>query len=322
MALSDLAVYSEYAYTTRNEFLDYNINLFNQASQGTIRLQPSAHQGDYSDEVFWKKVAGGTVRRRNAYGSGAIAQKRMTQGVETSVKIAAGTPEMLFQPSDLTWIQLNPESAGIAFGQQLAMDSLADMFNTAAGCFIAGISGVPGKVLDISAASGDAAKNSFLTQADAAQLMGDRSSAILAWLMHSKPANDLLKNALTNGERLFSYGTVNVMRDPLGRVYIVSDAPALQGPSSTFFTLGLKRDAIRIGQNNDWYAAETKITGQENIQTTYQAEWTYNIGLEGFAWDKSSGSHSPNDAALFTAANWDKVVTSEKDVGGVLLKSK
>lgn len=322
MALSDLAVYSEYAYTTRNELLDYNINLFNQASQGAIRLQPSAHQGDYSDEVFWKKLAGGSVRRRNAYGSGAIAQKRMTQGVETSVKVAAGTPEMLFEPSNLTWIQQNPESAGIAFGQQLALDGLADMFNTATGCFIAGISGVPGKVLDISAEAGDAAKSSFTAQADAAILMGDRSNAILAWIMHSKPANDLYKNALVNGERLFTYGTVNVLRDPMGRVYIISDAPSLQGASSTFYTLGLKRDAIRIGQNNDWYAAERDITGFENIQKAYQAEWTYNIGLEGFAWDKGTGGHSPNDAALFTAANWDKVVTSEKDLGGVLLKTK
>lgn len=325
MALSDLAVYSEYAYTTRNELLDYNINLFNGATAGAIRLQPSAHQGDYSDEVFWKKLAGGAVRRRNAYGNGAIAQKRMSQAVETSVKVAAGTPEMLFEPSNLTWIQCNPEEAGIAFGQQLAVDALADMLNTSVGCFKAAMLGVPGKVSDISAGTGDAAKNSFIAQANAAILMGDRASSLRAWVMHSKPANDLLVNALTNGNGLFNYGTVNVFRDPLGRVFVVSDAPSLvegSGASAKFYSLGLKADAIRIGENNDWYAAERPITGFENIQLAYQAEWTYNVGLDGFAWDKGTGGHSPNDAALFATPNWDRIVTSEKDIGGVMLITK
>ena len=63
-------------------------------------------------------------------------------------------------------------------------------------------------------------------------------------------------------------------------------------------------------------------TGKENIQTTYQAEWSYNLGLRGYAWKTESGGAAPNDTALGTGTNWEKVVTSNKDTAGVLLKTK
>jgi hypothetical protein len=61
--------------------------------------------------------------------------------------------------------------------------------------------------------------------------------------------------------------------------------------------------------------------GDENIQRSIQSEWTYNLGIKGAAWDKTNGGKSPNDAALATAANWDRYATDFKDTAGVLIKA-
>ena len=80
MALSDLAVYSEYAYSSFSEVLRQQIDLFNSATGGAIVLQGAAHQGDFSDVAFFAKVTGGLVRRRNAYGSGALSRSPSPSG--------------------------------------------------------------------------------------------------------------------------------------------------------------------------------------------------------------------------------------------------
>ena len=77
-----------------------------------------------------------------------------------------------------------------------------------------------------------------------------------------------------------------------------------------------------VEPNNDFDAVTVDTTGKENIQTTYQAEWSYNLGLRGYAWKTESGGAAPNDTALGTGTNWEKVVTSNKDTAGVLLKTK
>lgn len=322
MALSDLAVYSEYAYSSMTEVLAQQIEIFNGASDGVIVLVPAAHQGDFSDEAFFAKISG-LVRRRNAYGSGAIAQKTLKHLVDTSVKVAAGTSEIRLDPGQFRWIQQNPEVAGAALGQQLAGDLLADMLNTAIGCAVSALSAQASNLKDASTSD-----PSFVGLTEAAGLMGDRQNAIRAWIMHSTPVTKLYVNALTNAEHLFSYETVNVIRDPFGRLFVITDSPSLQwsvttpSPASGYMSLGLVQGGIYVGQNNDFDAAETVATGDENIKRTYQAEWSYNVGVQGFAWDKPNGGKSPTDSALFTASNWDKYATSSKDLAGVLYKTK
>lgn len=323
MALSDLAVYSEYAYSSFSEVLQQQVNLFNQASGGTIQLQAAAHQGDFSDVAFFAKIAGGTVRRRNAYGTGTVSEKTLAHLVDTMVKVAAGTPPIRIDPGQFRWIQQNPQVAGVALGQQLAVDTLADMLNTGLGATVAALSGVAAVVTDVTGVTAPGDKMSFINQAAASAKFGDASNRVQAWVMHSKPMHDLYANALTNAERLFVYGTVNVLRDPFGRLLIMSDSPNLvvTGSPNVYNTLGLVPGALMLDQNNDFDANEETKNGGENIIRTYQAEWSYEMGIMGFAWDKANGGKSPNDAAILTGTNWDRYATSEKDLAGVLLKT-
>lgn len=324
MALSDLAVYSEYAYSSFTEVLQQQIDLFNAASGGTIQLSSAAHQGDFSDVAFFAKIAGGTVRRRNAYGSGTVSEKALAHLVDTMVKVAAGTPPIRIDPSQFLWIQQNPEIAGVVLGQQLAVDTLADMLNLSIGALVAALSNVGAAVVhDVTGETSPADKMSFLNQTGAAAQYGDASNRISAWIMHSKPMHDLYANALTNAERLFTYGNVNVLRDPFGRLMIMTDSTNLvtAGSPNVYNTLGLVPGAINLQQNNDFIANEETKNGGENIIRTYQAEWSYELGLMGFSWDKANGGKSPNDAALLLGTNWDRIATSEKDLAGVLLKT-
>lgn len=323
MALSDLAVYSEYAYSSMTEVLRQQIDLFNAASGGAIVLGSAAHQGDFSDTAFFGKVDG-LVRRRNAYGTGTVSEKVMRHLVDTMVKIAAGTAPVRLDPGQFKWIQQNPEVAGAALGQQLAVDTLADMLNTGLGAFYAATVQVAANVLDVTARTPPADKLSFGILAEATGKLGDQSGgAITAWIMHSVPMFDLYANQLTNAERLFTYGPVNVIRDPFGKLLVMTDSPSLvtAGSPNVYHTLGLKPAAIRVHQNNDYTANEETKNGGENIIRTFQAEWSYELGIDGFAWDKTNGGKSPTDAALLTSTNWDRYATSNKDLGGVIIES-
>lgn len=323
MALSDLAVYSEYAYSAFTETLRQQIDLFNSATGGALMLQGAAHQGDFSDVAFFAKVTGGLVRRRNAYGSGAVAEKVLKHLVDTAVKVAAGTPPVRLDPGQFRWIQQNPEVAGAAMGQQLAVDTMADMLNVGLGSAYAALAGVGSAVVYNAVANSEAADKlpTWNNLNNGQALFGDRSGQIGVWIMHSTPMHKLYANNLTNGERLFTYGTVNVIRDPFGKLLVMTDSANLfaAGSPNVYRILGLVPGAVYIGQNNDFDAMEEGKTGDENLVRVYQAEWSYNVGVKGFAWDKANGGKSPTDAALFTASNWDRYATDVKDLAGVVV---
>lgn len=317
MALSDLAVFSEYAYSAMTEVQAQQINLFNAASDGTITLSQGAHQGDYSDKTFFSKISG-LVKRRNSYGSGAQSNKILPMLVDTMVKVAAGSAPVALDPGQWKWIQMNPQEAGAALGQQLAGDSLADMVNTGISCGAIAIQAQGALTYD-----GTAGVVDFVKLATGAALLGDRQAAIRAWIIHSKPMTDLYKNALTNAQILFKFDTVNVVRDAFGRLFVMTDAPGLTYTSSgtKYRTMGLQQGAIQVDQNNDFTDNFQTLNGDENILRTYQSEWSFEVGLKGFTWDKTNGGKSPTDAALQTATNWDKIVTSIKDMAGVVVSS-
>jgi hypothetical protein len=320
VALSDLAVFSEQLYSTSTEVLRQQIDLFNAASNGAIVLQSAAHQGDFNEVAFFQKISG-LVRRRNAYGSGAVSSKKLAHISDAMVKVAAGTPPVELDPGQFKWIQMNPEVAAAAMGQQLAIDTMADMLNTALTAGRVALSGQSAIIYD---ATADTVKTVNATALNnTAFKFGDRSGDIAVWVMHSKGMADFYGAAIANAANLFKYGTINVVSDPFGRLFVVTDAPGLvvAGTPNVYYTLGLAPGGLEVHQNNDYTDNIQTTNGDENIKRTFQAEWSYQLGIKGFTWDKTNGGKSPNDAALATATNWDKIVTDNKDLAGVLLKS-
>lgn len=317
MALSDLQVFQEYSYSTMTEVLSYNVNLFNEATRGGIILQSASHQGDYSDQAIWAKISG-LVRRRNAYGSGAVTEKVLTQLLETSVKVAAGTPPVRIDPGMLKWIQRSPEEAGATIGKQLAGDTLADMLGTALLAYRVATVNV-GATLYSDQGAGTATLAKLNT---GRSLLGDRANDMACWVVHSKILFDIYGTALTNSNFLFNFGNVKVVNDGFGNPLVVTDAGALlvAGSPNYYYACGVMPGGMLVDQNDDFTDNVQAINGDENIKKTYQAEWSYNVALKGYQWDKTNGGKSPNDTALGTGTNWDKYATSIKDCAGIVIR--
>lgn len=326
--LTDLTVLSQWVRDYSRERIAYNIHLFNAATQNALSLGTETHPGDYWDRVGFKFLSG-VVRQRNPYGTGTLTAVKLQNIMETLVKVAAGTNPIELTPSQWAWINQDPAQIVQIVGDIIAEQAMDNMITNAINSVAGAIANV-GATLAYSNGGTFASPKplSFIDLANGAQLFGDRSSKILVWLMQSTPAHSLLINQLTNTERLFKWDTVNVIRDATGRVIVISDTAALKlqtgnGTSTPdiFASIGLVPGAVTVLQQDDYFGNFDTRNGNENISSTYQAEWSYMVGVKGYAWDKTNGGHAPSQSALATGSNWDMYVTNIKDTAGVLVKS-
>lgn len=320
---STVQIFNKYAYTTVSELVAQQIELFNAATNGAIILQAGSNPGNYNESTFWQLLSG-AIRRRDPFTMGDVAGIDLTMLLETMVKVAGGTPPINIPPVMFDWIGLNPEQGGVQIGKQLAPLMVQDMLNTAVAALAAALANQASNTLDVSGGSGGAELFTPANQVLAMAKLGDRSSAIAAWVVHSKPMHNFWSQAITNAQNLYTYGTINVVRDPFGKPMIMSDIPALviAGSPTDYLNLGLVPGAALVQRNNDFTQNIDTRNGKENIERTYQAEWSYNLGIKGFTWDKTSGGAAPSNAALATGSNWDKIVTSHKDLAGVVLRTQ
>lgn len=319
MALSDLEVWEEKTYSAYQELLDYNVNEFNQATQGGLVLTSGSMLGDFSTEAFWARIAAGVVKRRNVYGTGDLSAQALSMKERSKVKVAAGTYPIDLSPAQFTWILKSPEEAAAVYGRQLAQDTMADMLSVSIKSFKAAIGAQSSNVYSPSTLASATLKG--LLQASA--LYGDRADEIQCWMMHSAIMYEIFGTALDNAAHLFTFGNIKVMQDGFGRPFVVTDNPNLYDTVNStlvYSVLGLTPGAVVVEQNGDYLGNTQTVNGKENISRTFQAEWTYNLSLKGFTWDKANGGACPTDAALATATNWDKVAASTRDLGGIIAK--
>lgn len=312
MSLTNLQIFNKYARKTIMGAQAQNTALFNAGSKGTLQLIGGNAEGSFDDMAFFKRLTG-VVRRRDAFGSGAVSPLTIESLLDTMVRVSAGTPPIDISPGQFDWINTAPEAIAAMVGKQIAEDTVLDMVNTA-------ILGIKTALLNTAAASytaGNAANLSLSVLNATAAKFGDRAQAIRAWLIHSKPMHDLYGAALTNGQNLFKSDTVNIVEDGFGRVFIVTDSPSLVN-GGAYYTIGLVDGAAIVRQNNDFRSNTETTNGDENIASTFQAQWSWSLGIKGFAWDKANGGASPNDSAIGSAANWDIYAQSVKDVAGVI----
>lgn len=318
MSLANLKVFNQYTYTTFLELLNHNIQLFNAATKGGLILRGGNNQGDFSESALYSRIVG-LVRRRDAYATGAVAAKDLAMLQSTSVKVAAGTPPVNITPHWWQWIMRSPDEAGVVLGKQLAEETLSDMLAVAIKAHVAALTNVGATVVH----DGTAGNASLAKLVAGAALYGDRSQDIACWVIHSKPMTDLWQGNLTNAVNLFTFGTVKIVTDGFGRPFVITDQPDLAYVSTgtKYHTLGLTPGAVLIEQNPDYIENIETKNGDENITRTWQAQWSYNVGLKGFAWDKANGGKSPTNAALAIGTNWDRFATETKDLAGVIVNT-
>lgn len=316
MALSDMKVFSQYLMGTTVETLSQDIEKFNQASGGTIVLNTGGFDGDFMQETFFKGIHTAQRRVDRYANNDAQAAVTLTQGQINAVKIAGGFGPVVFEPSQMTWIQKSPEVALEVISRNMSEAIMSDMINTAIAALVGAIGNEAAAVNDVSATGGINQIN--LNNAHAK--FGDRSSAIIANVMTGAVYHKLIGQNLANVQHLFQAGGVTVV-NILGKTVVVTDAPALYktGSPNKDFVLCLTAGAAVVSDAGNLITNIETNNGKKRIETTYQADYDYSLGLKGYAWDMATGGKCPTDAKLATGTNWDKVVASIKDTAGVLL---
>lgn len=325
--LSNLQIFQDEVYLSTTELVAEQIALFNDATQGCIALIPGGNtQGDFLKEAYWGLISGLVRRRDPDDRSSSVSAVNISQLLKTSVKIAAGTPPINIDPDTLRWINKDPEDYAMVIAEQLAPAMLKDMLGSCLTAFISAVrsadNGDGTYINDITTGADDGLAT-FRELNNTAKKFGDRADSIKCWVIHSTPMFGLWDEGLQNSAQLFVYGDVSVRQDPFGRPFVMTDMTQLvaSGSPDGYYTLGLVPGAVACQQNNDYEDNIETSNGKENISRTFQAQWTYTVGVKGFQWTDSTAPRAPSDAELATEGNWTQIATSNKDTGGVILLS-
>lgn len=315
MALSNMKVFNEYLKRTTIETLAQDVEKFNASSAGAIRLTTQGIDGDFLQESFWAGLHGAQRRVDRYAANGAQASTPLAQKQYDSVKIAGGFGPILWEPSQLSWIQKNPEEALEVISRNLSEAIMADQLNTAISALAGAIGNQPTATNDVSATAGV----TYVAINNAHALFGDASQRLVAQVMTGAMYHKLVGQNLANAERLFQFSGVQVV-DILGKAVIITDAPALYeaGTPNKQKVLSLADGAAVVMDGSDLITNIQTSNGKERIETTMQADYTFGLGLKGFTWDVANGGKSPTNAELSTGTNWDLVANSIKASAGVI----
>lgn len=315
MSLTNMKVFNQYLMDATAETLGQQIQKFNQASNGAIVLTSMAFEGDFFQRSFYAALHTAQRRVDRYAAQSTAAATALSQLQENSVKVAGGFGPIVFEPGQMTWIQKNEAEAIAVISGQLAEAIVADQLNSGIAAAVAAISNVAGATNDVSATAGI----SYAALNTAHALFGDSSMALVAQVMNGATYHKLIGANLTNTPQLFQAQNVLVV-DILGKAVVVTDAPALYeaGRLNKQKVLSLASGGITVMDGSDVITNIDTRNGQTRIETTMQADYTFGLGLKGYAWDTASGGKSPTDAELATGANWDKVVTDIKHTAGVI----
>ncbi|MFJ2549508.1 major capsid protein [Pseudomonas sp. NPDC087612] len=315
MALSNMKVFNEYLKRITIETLAQDVEKFNASSAGAIRLTTQGIDGDFLQESFWAGLHGAQRRVDRYAANGNQAATPLSQKQYDSVKIAGGFGPILWEPSQLSWIQKNPEEALEVISRNLSEAIMSDQLNTAISALAGAIGNQPGATNDVSATAGV----TYVAINNAHALFGDASQRLVAQVMTGAMYHKLVGQNLANAERLFQFSGVQVV-DILGKAVIITDAPALYeaGTPNKQKVLSLADGAAVVMDGSDLITNIETSNGKERIETTMQADYTFGLGLKGYTWDTANGGKSPTNAELSTGTNWDLVANSIKASAGVL----
>lgn len=322
MALSDMKVFNQYVREATIETVAQMVEQFNAASAGAIQLSTQGFDGDFLMRSMFSSLHS-AQRRVDRYATNTSASSTpLAQLQHNTVKVAGGFGPIEWEPAQLSWIQQNPANAVALISQNMAEAILKDMLNTGIAAAIAAMENLGSSVVY------DTSTERAITYADinnAHAKFGDMSQLLLCDVMDGTTYHALIGQNLANASELFQAGNVTVV-NILNKRVVVTDAPALRETPTTSASdikvLSLAAGGIVVHDAGDLITNVETSNGSQRIKTTMQADYTFGLGLKGYAWDTSAGGKSPTDAELTTGSNWTKIATSHKHTAGVLTLSQ
>ena len=306
-------VFNTYVLPATMEMFTEQVRLFNESSAGALVLNADAFRGDFRTQAFFDNIMA-AQRRVNRYGPNTEAPKTyITDHTQNEVKVAGGFGPVIFEPSELTWMHeptgRSLEVAATNFSAALIYDQV----NTALGAVLGAITSQPDAVY-----GNKAQQLTYDTINMAHSLFGAASSLLVADFMTGHQYHKFVSQNLANAPSLLvQAGNVRVV-SILGKVTVVVDAEALQPVDGSARVLSLTRGAVTVSDSGDVITNVETTNGQQRIETSFQADYTFNLGVKGYSWDTATGGKSPMDPELFSGANWERVSSALQSTAGVL----
>lgn len=322
---SNFKVYQEYMKTRAAETLQQQADVFNAAVNNAIIMRTVEKAGDYEYESFFKDISG-LVSRRDNTSTGSATKLSMLQDEFIRVKLnrKIGPVDQTrdsFRKIFARYSEL--EFMGI-LGGQIAVAQQIDMLNSALLATRAALVTQGANLYTIPSSSTATTAGLVSTLAK----LGDRADRVVAWVMHSKPYYDLVKEQIAakiDGVANFNVQTGTPVT--LNRPVIVTDSASLAVTSGSpavtdYYTLGLTANGVLCEVTETSDIVIDDITGNENLMTRLQGEFAYNLGVKGFKYDTANGGANPNATAVGTGTNWDQASGDAKLLAGVIMKSR
>jgi len=319
---SDFKIYDEYFDAGRTEVLVQQANLFNEAGGGALIVRPNPLKGDYAYESFFTEITSLDTRRDTTSVS-SLTDTAMPQEENISVKLSRKQGPIAQTIDSFRKKALDPNVMSFFVGQQSAKAQMLTYLNLALKALKAYLDSNTTVEFD-----GTAANMTFSALNSAMSKFGDGYANLVAIVMHSKPFFDLIGDGLSNykvdrvaGALVVTGPDGDPATGPLGLPTLVTDSSELltTGTPDNYHTLLLTRAAAVIDESELTTLASEVVTGLENLVLRWQFEYAFNLSLRGLKWDVANGGSNPNDAALGTATNWDKVATARQGLPGVIL---
>ncbi len=321
---SDVKVYDELFNSNLYETLQKELNVFNEASSGAIRLIPRMVQGYVEKQAFFPKIAN-LVSRRDITSVAAATALKMTQAENIKPKVyrkvgPIDNTKQFWKSIGKSWEEIAFILGGMSAPEivnayvETAISSLVGQFKAAAvlADVVVDRTGTPATTmvsLDINAAMAK---------------LGDKAARVKVIVMHSKQYRDLIGDQITNYKFDMVSGYALYQGSPItaSKPVLVVDSeslivPATSSVAAKYYALFLTEDACHIEQSEETSTTWDEITGLENLVDRFQSEFAYSVGVKGVSF--TGTTPNPTDAALLTGTNWTKTATSFKDLAGVAL---
>lgn len=309
------------------ETLTQASSFFNGAGNA-ITLSTISRRGDYAKETFFKNIAS-LVSRRDTTSVGAVASMPLTMDELISVKLnrKIGPVDQTYDSFAKVAMSMNPQEFSMLLGGMVGKAMQVEMLNSA-------LRAARAALVNQSEVFYDAGTGTLKTSDLVSGLakFGDAASSITAWVMHSKQYFDLMQHQIgtsANGDIVSGVVVQQASPATLNRPVIVTDSDSLKvagGSGSGAFTdyhvLGLTQNSVVVESSESERIVLDEVTGLENLVVRMQGEFAYNLGMKGFKWDVANGGVNPSDSNLGTGSNWDKSVSSFKDLPGVVIQSR
>lgn len=314
---TDFKVYEEEVAGFMHERLAENINIFNEASRGSIVLVNDVHPGHYLKSSLFTRVSG-LVTRQDISSTSAVDSKKLSQDEEISVKrhIKVGPVQVTPKSYKVAGLPYNEDPAAILAGQ-FADDLTKYMVDSAIISAKAAVLGQTSLLYDITDTAAPTANLKAIMRTK--MKWGDQASKLACVVMHSVPYTDLWEDKLNYAlESVAGFGIASgEVGNALGAGLIVTDNSNLINTTpdpDQYYSLLLAPGAVvvRMSEAMEW--ASERHTGFEQILYEFQGETAITLQVNGFKWDTGNGSLNPTDATLGTSTNWDKITSQTKDV--------